>query len=56
MFYKVVMNAELVSTDPLLLGSFRVRFLGASGHSTVTNWSAENLVWKVSLFPGTLLG
>lgn len=55
MVYRVVMNTELVSTEPLLLRKYRVRFLWASGHKIFINWSIYNLVLCVFQFWFTLL-
>lgn len=35
--WKVIAGAELVNSKPLLLGKYRVRYLGASGHNIFTS-------------------
>ena len=37
MFWKVIADAELVNTKPLLLAKYRVGYLGASGHNIFTS-------------------
>ena len=37
MFCKVTVNTELVDTEQLLMGKYRVRFLRDSGHSIFLN-------------------
>lgn len=46
---KVIADAELVNSKPLLLGKYRVRYLAASGHNIFTSWSIHNLVLTVCI-------
>ena len=54
MVYKVGVSTELASTEPLVMGENRNRFLRASGHDGAIHWSTHNLVLCVFLFKGTL--
>lgn len=47
--WKVIAGAELVNGKPLLLGKYRVRYLGASGHNIFTSWPIHNLVLTVCI-------
>lgn len=51
---KIIADAELVNSKLLLLGKYRVRYLGASGHNIFTSWSVHSRVNCMYLFKGTL--
>lgn len=54
MFYEVATNTEIVNSEPLQLGKYKVRLLWTSGQNKFVNWSVHKVVLGRSLFKDPL--